>query len=270
LEHCQEADCDILICEPGEYEQYLAEEDLEENPRRRAPPALMVNKARLAVAEGTVSLYEYPLAKMKRKLKAIPVTYNGRLSRSVGRCIFERNDAETGKPFTSRIEAMYGTSELVPIAIEITSRYQLTQGTLNNTLVHEFCHAAHMIVDPTAGDDASHGQAWRELMEASGGIPSSTCMAPEVTKQREAATQRRRGAAQKRYEQRSARTEGIDKEDLALGDTVYFVNRRGAAVKGDVAKLNPTRARVEVAPTRERPRGTFWDVRYESLSWTRP
>jgi hypothetical protein len=262
MEHCQEADCDILICQPGEYEEYLEDEEMEENPRRRAVPVRVVSKARKSVAEAVDDLYEYPLARVTRELKALPVTYNGRLSRAVGRCVLQVKGG--------RLAAFVGDAEVEPVAIEISSRYDLTPELLYHTIVHEFCHAAHALVDPVYDPWAnSHGPTWRELMEAAGEEPSASCMHPEVMKQYSASIKKRRSAAQTRRAQRAARTEGIDREDLEIGDTVYFLGDGDRAAKGVVTKLNPKRAKVkQTSPGRHK--GGTWGIPYQSLSWTKP
>ena len=79
----------------------------------------------------------------------LPLTWNSRLSRTAGRCIFF-SDAEHRR-----------TAE-----IELSAHVLDAPGRLRETLAHEMCHAAQWIVDGAASPPHGHAfQAWARQLE---------------------------------------------------------------------------------------------------------
>ena len=77
----------------------------------------------------------------------LPVTWNARLRRTAGRCIFVT-------------ESPRGAQRVRLAAIELSPRVLDDADRLRTTLAHEMCHAAHWLVDGVA--KPPHGEAFRK------------------------------------------------------------------------------------------------------------
>jgi predicted SprT family Zn-dependent metalloprotease len=227
-EECWNKDCDVVICN-GPIPV--------SNPRKKVDPD-MVEEARTLVL--TTSRRLYGRKKKLALLETLPVSYNGRLSRAIGLCKV-RSDRRV-----SRFEQMMagGGGKPIPVspfAIEISSKYKLTEALLLETLIHEFCHAARAAVSKNYIEEWDHGDDWRKLMVACGQLPSDTCSAPEIMEQAREHIRAKREKKRQRSEAALKGKKKARKSSLRVGQTVYF-EYKGVQGKGKITKLNPTGA----------------------------
>lgn len=156
-------------------------------------------------------------------LKKLPVVYNARLSRAIGRAKF---DNPRGLP--------------VPKVIELTGTIDIPQDYLPQLLIHEGCHVACAVISPaTFAYESPHGWRWADLMTGAGQKPAAMCADPRILDQR----------AEPRRLKRGGPTVALREQDVSVGDRVSFEFKRERLIARVVAKT-PTTATVELVESR--------------------
>lgn len=265
---CEYVDCDVVIC--------FSDEEWIDNPRKQIPGRI-VTKARKLVIDVANDYYrKSPHRKRLRILANLPCSYNGRLTAKIGLC--------KTRPSTNvnRMEALLGLVDYMvePVAIEITSKFKLSEEDLFETLVHEFCHAANACVTMNYGSFAhghsehdGHGKEWRDLMIACGLPANSVCdveAKPELKAQLVAHHDKRRKKIEsERTRIRQARR-GSGGE-ISVGQTVWFFGPYGYLFRCKVMKINRDTVSVKVVDApKDRYIGSQWRVQREALATRHP
>jgi hypothetical protein len=151
------------------------------------------------------------VARVRGVLDALPVAYNARLTRAIGRAKFAY---EKGVPYATMIE-LTGT-------IEIPDDY------MHRLLVHEGCHVARCVIAEGAfAYEPPHGRMWQWLMIGAGERPEATCIDPRIIAQ----GAQRRGLPEVQ----------VARHEVQLGDRVSFAaGKRGRIVGVVLAKADRT------------------------------
>jgi hypothetical protein len=159
-EVCTIKDCCVVICE-GDAPA--------ENPARTFTDRNKLSAAYEAVRSSTEKLYGWQHAEgVYRVLLGLPVRYNARLTRAVGRAKFKNVQGNA-----------------VATEIELTAAYQIPEDYIHRLLVHEGCHVARAVIEPVRFNyEDPHGPEWRALMVMAGEEPRATCIDPQIEAQR--------------------------------------------------------------------------------------
>jgi hypothetical protein len=156
---CTVKDCCVVICEGI---------GLVANAPRVYADQAKLTAAYNAVRGATEQLHGWTWAEaVHRTLVKLPVRYNARLTRAIGRAKFKN---ERGSA--------------IAIEIELTAAYEIPESYMHRLLVHESCHVARSVLEPGGFNyEAPHGPAWQQLMIGAGEIPNATCVDPEIAAQ---------------------------------------------------------------------------------------
>jgi hypothetical protein len=186
-----------------------------ENPPRTFTDSAKLHAAYEAVRSSTDKLHGRDHAEeVYRVLLSLPVRYNARLTRAIGRA-----------KFVYEMNGWTGTKEPQAYEIELTAAYEIPESYLPRLLVHEACHVARAVINPVGfRREDPHGPAWQALMVAAGEEPRAKCIDPEI-------------AAQAR--KRAGHPEGaLDQSQVNVGDRVSFIGgkKRGRITGAVVQK----------------------------------
>ena len=224
---------------------------LETNPTGKFKDERARKDAIVQVANAAEDLYGvYTGEKVRIMLLKLPITYNTRLTRAIGRCMIK---------YDPKRESM------VPVKLELSGKLVIPDDYMHGLLVHEMCHAVRAVVSDDYLTEAGHGAPWKQLMVASGELPNATCADPRMFKQtmqiREERMARKEGRAARRV---SDPPPMLSRSDFRLGETVAFYGRlRGTKGEerqvGVITKKNPKTAGVMVVGVGR------WNVPYAGL-----
>lgn len=188
---CTIKDCCVVICDTRAIE-------VEPNPGRGVFTSHdVLDRAYEAIKWAVIEQYDQEKASaVYSTLKKLPVVYNARLSRAIGRAKF---DNPQGLP--------------VPKVIELTGQVDIPPDYLHELLVHEGCHVACAVISPgTFAYESPHGWRWGDLMTGAGQKPAAFCADPRILQQRAEPHRLKRGGPQV----------ALTAADIAVGDTVSF------------------------------------------------
>jgi hypothetical protein len=179
------------------------------NPSRWFTDKAKLHAAYEAVRSSTEKLHGWDYAEeVYRILLNLPVRYNARLTRAVGRAKFRHIDGNA-----------------VATEIELTAAYEIPEGYIHRLLVHEGCHVARAVIEPVGFNyENPHGPAWRALMVMAGEEPHATCADPQI----DAQVRKRIGHPEV----------ALDRSQVSVGDRVSFIGgkKRGRVVGAVVQK----------------------------------
>jgi len=239
-EVCVLKDCCVLICENV----------VTPNPGRGAfTDRSVIDPAFDAVCKGVEKYYGLAAAeKVASALYSLPIVYNARLSRAVGRAKFVA-DGPGAKP----------------TVIELTGSVDIPADYMHGLLVHEGCHVAHCIIaGPRFAYEQSHGRQWQGLMVAAGAKPEAKCYDPRLLNMEKEAA---------RFEKTRLRKGGpavrLHEKDFAVGDIVSFIHKDGKYVSRIIAK-EPEQAYVVVLNENNTPSHVKAKIGYGLLTKEQP
>ncbi len=153
---CTIKDCCIVLCE----------ESATPNPGRGAfTDRSVIDPAFDRVCKSVEKAYGLTNAeRVAEVLYALPIVYNGRLSRAIGRAKFITN---------------MGIAKAT--VIELTGSVDIPGDYMPGLLVHEGCHVAHCVLAGGAfAYEEAHGSRWRELMIGAGMPGEARCSDPRL------------------------------------------------------------------------------------------
>lgn len=197
-EVCTIKDCCIMICDTV----------VMPNPGRGAyTDRAVIDRAFNAVCGGIEKGYGQDRAQQVADvLFALPITYNARLSRAIGRAKFVN---EKGIPR--------------PTIIELTGSIDIPADYMHGLLVHEGCHVAHCVLAGGAfAYEEAHGSRWKELMRGAGEKGEARCSDPRLVNVEHA-----KAVADRSRMRRGGPAVAMSPDDVTVGDTVSF------SVKGE-------------------------------------
>jgi hypothetical protein len=184
---CEKLDYDVILCE--EDDPALAKH----NPPRPWGNEPELKKARKTVAEGVEKLDGFQAGyRVHRIISTLPVLHNPRLSTAIARTL------------GTYVRA---TGQATPHKLEISS-VKIPADKLQQILVHEYSHAARMILSPNLRREGAHGQPWKMLMITCGMAPDVYEADPRIlgqTKKGKAALERKATFEQAMAEQQRKR-----------------------------------------------------------------
>jgi hypothetical protein len=207
-ELCTIKDCCVVICDGDapivnpSYKPFMDRHKL--------------NVAYEAVRSSTEKLYGWDHAEIVyRALLGLPVHYNPRLTRAIGRAKFRY---EQGVPIATEIE--------------ITSAYEVPEDYMLPLLVHEGCHVARCVLAPdTFRNENPHGPSWSSLMVMAGQEPRAQCIDPAI----DAQVRKRKGHPEV----------ALGRADFAVGDRVSFnAGRKRGKIFGKVTSREERTATI--------------------------
>ncbi len=240
MSQCYAKAYDIVICEADDPR-------LADNPPRYFGDDAALKAAITKVSAASKYLYGDRATKgLRAALREIPVQYNGRLSKAIGRCmvVYYRKPPP---PWTN------------PELIEISSKYDIPDDYIPGLLIHEYCHAVRALLSADYQMEEGHGLEWQDLMIASGESADPKCADPRMLQQY-ATTRALRGTGSRRRAI-DVGVEGLSREDVSRFDVVKFVStstRHKKNQKGIVARLGSKRATIQT-------RGGVWRVPYSQI-----
>jgi SprT-like family len=200
---CTIRDCCVVICD---------DQPPQGNPGRGAfTDRDVITRAFDAVGKSVEKAYGLNNAlRVTETLYALPIVYNARLTRAIGRAKFH---------------TVMGIAQAT--VIELTGTVEIPADYMQRLLVHEGCHVAHCVL---AGGgfayDPPHGQLWQMLMVGAGEKPEAHCIDPRILMQSAELRAKRLGI------ERPATQLGPG--DLRLGDTVSFQTKKHGRIVGRV------------------------------------
>ncbi len=226
-EVCTIKDCCVAICSGGIV---------------RNAPRLYTDRAKLTAAYDAVrgaveSIHGWTFAEaVHRTLWKLPVKYNARLTRAIGRAKFANDKGSA-----------------IPTEIELTAAYQIPEGYMHRLLVHEGCHVARAVIEPVRFNyENPHGLEWKQLMVGAGQTPEATCIDPELNKIALEKARERRG--------HPAPADVLDRSQVNVGDRISFMGpRKQGRVAGVVTQ------KTEKAAMIRDDNGGSWRVGYALL-----
>jgi hypothetical protein len=163
-------DDDVLVYDEGDPR---LEEGLTHNPPQTFERMDLAKKACADVIKGAKKAYGPTVDGKLEKLKTIcdlPIIYNSRLRRALARCIFAYDKK---------------TEKHRPVKLDFANDIVWPDDLLFETLVHEYCHAAHGIIAGDYISERAHGPEWKTLMLASGQLPDRQCNDERISRQRQ-------------------------------------------------------------------------------------
>jgi hypothetical protein len=200
---CTIKDCCVVICES-------------DTPAAN-PPRVYTDQAKLTAAYSAVrgaveQVHDWTFAEaVHRTLVKLPVRYNARLTRAIGRAKF-KNVPERGG--------------VVATEIELTAAYEIPESYMHRLLVHEGCHVARSVIEPARFNyENPHGMNWSALMVAAGEEARATCIDPQIE-------------AQRRKRIGHPEIGAMAREGVNVGDRVSFIagKKRGRVVAQVIQK----------------------------------
>lgn len=226
---CTIKDCCVVIC---------GEAPAVANPGRGAfTDRDAITRAFDAVGKSVEKAYGLNNAlRVTETLYALPIVYNARLTRAIGRAKFQ---------------TIMGIAK--PTVIELTGTVDIPADYMHRLLVHEGCHVAHCVL---AGGgfayEQPHGSRWQELMVGAGEKPEAHCIDPRILSQSAELRAKRLG------HERPAEQLGV--ADVRLGDYVSFQTRKHGKVVGRVE------SKTERAVVIRDAKGDRWRASYGLLT----
>lgn len=198
---CTIKDCCIVLCE-GPIP----------NPGRGAfTDRDTITRAFDAVGKSVEKAYGLNNAlRVTETLYALPIVYNARLTRAIGRAKFN---------------TVQGIARAT--VIELTGTVDIPHDYMQRLLVHEGCHVAHCVLAGGAfAYEQPHGSRWQELMIGAGEKPEAHCIDPRILAQSAELRAQRLGIERP--------TSQLGPTDVKLGESVSFQTKKHGKVVGAV------------------------------------
>lgn len=202
-ELCTIKDCCVVICGGTPTQQ---------NPGRgRFTDDAAITRAFDAVGDAVEKAFDLQNAlRVTETLYALPIVYNARLTRAVGRAKFVY---------------LFGIPQAT--AIELTGKIDIPEYYIHRLLVHEGCHVARCVLGGERfAREAPHGPLWKELMVLAGEEPRAQCVDPRILTQ----------SAELRAKRLGIETPAVrlGVTDIHIGDRVSFSTKKHGKVIGTV------------------------------------
>lgn len=200
---CTIKDCCVVLC---------GEAPAQQNPGRGAyTDRDVITRAFDAVGASVEKAYGLNNAlRVTETLYALPIVYNARLTRAIGRAKFA---------------TVMGVAHAT--VIELTGTVEIPADYMHRLLVHEGCHVAHCVL---AGGgfayEQPHGSRWQELMIGAGEKPEAQCIDPRILAQSAELRARRLGIERPASQ--------LGPADVRLGDSVSFQTKKHGKIVGRV------------------------------------
>lgn len=231
---CTIKDCCVVICE----------DEPTPNPGRGAfADRSVIDPAFDAVCKSVEKSYGFVNAeKVATVLYALPIVFNPRLSRAIGRAKFK---SMAGVPYAT--------------VIELTGSVDIPSDYMHNLLIHEGCHVAHCVLAQGGfAFEQPHGSRWQELMIGAGAKPEAKCSDPRLLNTEK---------MKERYDRSRLRRGGpavaLKPEDVQVGDYVSF------EVPGKTFGMPDPRVRVSARVIAKEPHQAFVEHVTEDGQFTR-
>lgn len=215
-EVCTIKDCCILLCDTV----------VVPNPGAGAyTDREVIDPAFNAICKGVEKEYGLPAAELvATALFKLPIVYNARLSRAIGRAKFK-----------------YEQGVAYPTVIELTGSMDIPADYMHGLLVHEGCHVAHSVLaGPRFAYEPGHGPRWKALMVAAGERPEAKCSDPRLQN-----IEKEQALYEKRRMRRGGPAVRLHAADFEPGDKVSFVHKGNKILARVIAK-QPEQALVEL------------------------
>jgi predicted SprT family Zn-dependent metalloprotease len=206
---CTIKDCCVVICEGL---------GAVTNPARAFTQRDKLAAAYEAVRSSTEKLHGWQNAEsVYRILLALPVRYNARLTRAIGRAKFKNVNGNA-----------------TATEIELTAAYEIPEDYIHRLLVHEGCHVARSVIEPVRFNyENPHGPGWQMLMVEAGEEPQATCIDPEIE-------------AQRRKRIGHPEIGAMTRESVNVGDRISFIaGKRRGRIAGVVVRKTDKGAMIK-------------------------
>ena len=230
---CTIKDCCIVLC---------GDTQVAPNPGRgRFSDRDAITRAFDAVGRAVEKSFSVDHAlRVTETLYELPVTYNARLTRAIGRAKFR-----------------YVMGIAQATSIELTGAVDIPGDYMHRLLVHEGCHVARCVL---AGGgfayEQPHGPFWQELMIGAGEKPEAHCIDPRILAQSSELRAKRLGIEKPPTQ--------LGPGDIRIGDRVSFATRKHGRIVGVV------RSKTDRAVIIRDNKGDGWRASYGVLTKESP